>query len=430
MLITYIRQITIFYSSEQQKKVFENYRKTNSLIRHSYKGYDLLRHHPLKYSFLCLYGIRTISSFNFKRRINSPLIAFASTNNQYKGIMRIANLCPDEIIPDFVETCNGRYKRLLNIFRFTSRILQPKARSQYRKILRIVQKIENREGWIAASNTASFLFSYVAFQNICGKNSIVAFTSNDFSPVPLGFKAATEKNGLRQMFAMHGQISSSASKNLFPKLRYHLSFLYGQHALSSYMVSAPPCGKVILTGMPGTDAPMRPIVGPLRRIGIALSNFYDTDTEHHILAIAKLYPEALIFVRKHPSANDIDKIPAHPNIAISKHKDITDFSKDCDLVIAGNTGAQLDILKAGCPTAYYDGLDKLGKDDIGLVADSIVMEQKSTSSLRTTEINDFFSLDWIKKFRECDASYQRTQSETHKMRQEIRMSYLSLTEKA
>lgn len=425
----YIHRLIVFYRSPQQQQVFQNYLTKSRRIRLIHAAYRLLSKLGLGHIALALQGAISTAQFYPKRPVKGVLIALALSPNQERNIRYIAEISQGIIDPAFMPESKKRGQRIGNFILFLLSILRPGGISSLRKILSIIHKVDRHYGWVVALNIAMYLFNYIAFRRAILSDAKVAFTANDFSPIPLAFKAATREKGLRQLFTMHGQISCSASGNLFPQLDYDISFLYGKKSLDAYEAGNRKAkGKVIFSGFPGANTVIRPvIINSSKPIGIVLPNYYDSDTHGMILTLSSIYPNRKIMLRKHPQMARVPQFRECCRVEIARHKDIQTFGSECDFILAGNTGAQIDLLKSGCPIIYCNGLDKLGYDDIGLVRAEVIPEQKDMP-LERDFINLFFGKNWPKKFRSYDASYLISDKERKEISLDISESYRALIE--
>lgn len=402
---SYINTLVRFYSSEQQQQVFQNYLTESKRVRLIFIAHKYLNKIGLGYLPLALQGLRSTAQFFPVRPLEGELIALALEPNQERNIRHIVSLSDGVMNPVFVPEAKSKTQRIKSIVFLSLSSITPNGLRALVRILNIVRQIDRRYGWVVALNIAMYLFNYSMFRHAFLADAKVAFTANDFSPVPLAFKAAARANGLKQIFTMHGQISCAESGNIFPSLDCDLSFLYGQKSQDAYIAgSGEPKGYVLFTGFPGESIAMRPLTEKYKTIGVILPNYYDCDTQEKIESLGKLYSKCSLVIRMHPHMAREPKFYGFDNIRISQKNNIKSFAMECDFVLAGNTGAQIDLLKLGCPTMYCPGLDKLGNDDIGLVHAGIILEH-GPSAIDATALNAFFNDSWIMKFRAYDSSY-------------------------
>ncbi len=423
-----LKHIIRFYSSEQQLTVYDSMLEESASLRRQHAAYRWLKRFGLGYWVLVLYGFRTAGRYDVSTHYDSTVLGFSVVTNNQQNMEHIRRLSENALVPSYICDTAGRGARVKNMLKLASKIMRPDGWRSVRKTAQIVKFVDRRHGWIQAVNVSSFLFGVFAFRNAFGPDNKIGFTANDFSPIPLAFKYAGRKAGLKQMFVMHGQISSAESGNTFPRLDYDVAFLYGDAALQAYKAGGSPLGKVVLTGFPGVSQPLRKVPDPVKSIGVCLANYYDADTYEAILDIGKTYPQAEVYVRCHPRCDQRPDFSNVSNIALSDHSGINDFAQACNFVIAGNTGGQIDLLKQGCPVLHYPALDKLGEDDIGLVADGTVPLFRKNNPMSAAGLNNHFDREWVKKFRKYDSQYMASEEETAEMRQEVRNTYLALLE--
>lgn len=423
-LYRYIGQICRFYSLSQQAKVYESILAESKTLARHFCVYQAVSGLNLGYLVLALYGFRTAAQHNVHGPIPGDLVAFAAEFSQYKSIDYVVKLSGGLMKPTWVLREESRLARLLTMLRLAGALFKKNHRRKFKKILRIIRHVDRRQGWVQALNISSFLFNVFAFGMVLTDENKVAFTANDFSPVPLAFKYAGQKAGLKQMLTMHGQISSSISGNLFPRLDYDIAYLYGKASLQAYEAAGKPKGRVVFTGFPGESLPLRAVPETIGRIGVCLANYYDSDTGKALEAIARQHPAAQILIRWHPRMSQ-RPLFEEGNIAYATNGDIKNFSQACDLVIAGNTGAQIDLLKLGCPVLHFPALDKLGNDDIGLVAADTV-PLYAGKKIVAAEINKFFDAAWVEKFRVFDALYMASAAAEQNVHKEVQQAYMAL----
>ncbi len=422
----YIARIINFHSQPQQLTVYEHLLKDSLTLRFHYYFYKLLQFFNIGYFSLAFYGFRTAGRFDVFTALKGESVAIVNVPSHFRAIEFVCDFSENTINPTYLKEDESRIKRLQNILRFARELAKKEHGRFLRKTLRIVCNIESKHGWVQALNVASFIFSVFAFDGIFDKENKIAISANDFSPVPLAFKYAAHNAGLKQIFVMHGQISAAESGNFFAPLDYDVSLLYGDAALQAYESWGQTTGRVVLIGFPGDSKPIKQVPEKIQYIGVCLANYYDDDTHALIGRISELYNGARFFVRCHPRQTDKPDYSAHGNIKLSRHPSMEQFADACDFVIAGNTGAQIDLLKLGCPIVHCSALDKLGHDDIGLVADNTVMLFEEDKKPTASELNQFFGSDWLQKFRKYDAMYLVGDEELAQKRQEIKDAYTSL----
>gem|GEM_PF-3109876 len=424
----YIVQVIDFYSLPSQLHVYENLLEESRTLRRHHCVYRALKPMKLGHFALALYGFRTAGQYNVFARERGDLVAFSAEYSQQRNIEYVCALSGGVMKPRHILHEQNRVARLWYMLRLALDICGPANGRALRKALRLIRHIDRKYSWVQAINAASFLFNAFSFRHAFTEENKAAFTANDFSPVPLAFKYASYARGLKQMLVMHGQLPVKTSETVMPRLDYDLSFLYGETALDTYRVKGEPLGRILFTGFPGESRAIRKAPEEIGSVGICLSNFYDEDTHKAIIKIGKLYAHAAVIIRCHPRMTRRPDFSGFGNISFSTFKAMSDFLQGCDFVIAGNTGAQVDMLKLGCPVAHFSKLDKFGDDDMGMVADRTVMGFDETRALTGKDIDQFFNDGWVKRFRRYDALYMATAEETRTVREDVARAYRELLE--
>lgn len=402
--------------------------ESGSLRRH-YKTYKALNTLGLGYLVLALYGFRTAGRYDVTPHYHKPVLGFSLVPNNKNNMDNVAALSDHTIDLAYIEDGPSFAKRLANTCKHLGALSNAASWRSLNRALRVIKRIDDKYGWVQALNVASFLFGVFAFRRVFLPINKVGFTANDFSPIPQAFKYAGRQAGLKQMFVMHGQISGVESGIIFPPLNYDLAFLYGDAALQAYAASGSPVGSVVLIGFPGEASPMK-LPQKIQTIGICLANYYDESTHTAILNIGQLYEDAKILVRCHPRCAQKPDFTTTKNVSLSTHAEMDSFASSCDVVFAGNTGGQIDLLKLGCPIVHYAALDNLGDDDIGLVSDGTVLCAEDGKRLTASDLAKHFDDGWVEKFRKYDAQYLVSEAEKKEMRKNVKQAYAGLLSNA
>ena len=85
---------------------------------------------------------------------------------------------------------------------------------------------------------------------------------------------------------------------------------------------------------------------------------------------------------------------------------LEDEIEACDLVLCGNSGVAMNVLRGGRPVAYIDALDELNHDYCGFVQDRLVCEVKEWGENLYPMLKAFYTGPaWRNVMQSYDASY-------------------------
>lgn len=133
-----------------------------------------------------------------------------------------------------------------------------------------------------------------------------------------------------------------------------------------------------------------------------------------------------ILIRNHPVAllkSDFSCLATkHKNVEITIGTPLDDEIEACDLIICGNSGVAMNVLRGGRPVAYIDSLDRLNHDYCGFVQDRLVCEVKNWSDDLYPMLKAFYTSPvWRNVMQSYDASYNADATELkQKAAQKIR----------
>ncbi|MBB3985155.1 hypothetical protein GGQ68_001484 [Sagittula marina] len=120
----------------------------------------------------------------------------------------------------------------------------------------------------------------------------------------------------------------------------------------------------------GRTADLR-VPARIERLGVATNAFVGTEIDTMRSRIDQLFPNARVALRLHPRVSSFDAGRVPDWDVRPRAESLGDFAMGCDVVICGNTAAQIEILKAGTPVIHSAGLDPHGFDLYGYAARGI-----------------------------------------------------------
>jgi hypothetical protein len=167
---------------------------------------------------------------------------------------------------------------------------------------------------------------------------------------------------------------------------------------------------VSLIGIGSPTAPMMWNERPFS-IGIFLTALTKIATvEQLIREISENRADITVNIRHHPvSLLQTDMTPLiaeFPNARVTLGGPLEDDIDDCDVVICGNSGVALNVLRVGKPAGYCNALDELPYDYNGFVANQLVPEIHSWREDTYERLRKFYTQPaWHDVMVRYDASY-------------------------
>ena len=259
-------------------------------------------------------------------------------------------------------------------------------------------------------NYLLFLVDYLVYQfyfNVKKKRPRGVVAHSLFSPRGLSLMSAAIKEKVPSLFILHGACSTSFPGITFPTFPVDLHLIKSQASYDGIKLrSVPECGLVFY-GLPVSEAPFRKVPASLKTLGVCLTYAVVEEYLDEMLSqISDTIQPEKIKIRFHPR-DPLGKIFFREGVETSHTSEtVQDFSKNCDLVIAGNTSAILEILKIGCPVAYVSDLDTLGYDIYGFVGKQLVPGFSTVKDIDFSEILAIYDRSiWIQRMNYFDPSY-------------------------
>jgi len=287
------------------------------------------------------------------------------------------------------------------------------------RILRIMRTVNARNGFLVSCRVASTISCYVRARDLLQKRPPRAvIVSSDTNPEELGCAAAARSLGIPTLFVSHTLPSPYA-----PALDFDLSILEGEAALAARQRIGPVRGDVFFGGLEGASAPMDSSrLGRLDTVGLFLPKLVNHEGLAGVVRdCLELHEAKQVLIRWHPSMLEPPRLPdelrALPRVVETRaDQPLGALVGRCDLAIADeNSNVHLDVLRAGVPSIALEslGVRPIGRNDVyGFCASGVIPRPlKSLRDIHVSELEAFFSGDWVDRFRRFDAAYLRPPEE-------------------
>ena len=282
--------------------------------------------------------------------------------------------------------------------------------------VRILRAIDHRHSFLVSCRVAAAIAWYARGKAILARRRAGAvLVSGDSHPEDLGFSAAARALDIPQVFVSHAYPTPYS-----PPLRFSLSILEGQAAVSARQQRGPIAGAILLAGIEGSSAPLDP--RRFQRVNPVIGVFTPKAVSWPTLAAIiddcrRCFQARKIVIRWHPSmfeaprlarvVEDRRGVEESPGTAA-----LADVAPQCDWVIADeNSNVHLPVLKLGIPTVAVRrlGLYPESRSDLyGFAANGVVFPPvASIRDVRAEAFVAFFADGWASRFAQHDASYLR-----------------------
>jgi len=227
-------------------------------------------------------------------------------------------------------------------------------------------------GWVGMRDFAYPFIGYLVFvhlrfefHNLPSKPRIV--TTNLMHPLSVGIHLAARDAGLSTIFWEHAMTPRIVARDM----GYEEYYVNCSHTRMSFIEAGVPESRVKLIES-SVDLVPTPLTGMvLTRIGVSVNDLDDlADVEQVVMLLGRLQRTCILRVHDSDKRfHELKKLAARHSIELSNaaHSRITDFMREVDLVIAGNSNVVLDCLRAGMRVIYYWPGDPTLFDYYGIV---------------------------------------------------------------
>ncbi|WP_029917710.1 hypothetical protein [Pelobacter seleniigenes] len=283
------------------------------------------------------------------------------------------------------------------------------------RLLRLLKSFRNNKRITDLDRGKFFLFlidflAYQYFFTIKGVKPKGVIAHALLSPRGLSLITAAIKERIPSIFILHGACTPFTPDISYPTFPVDLHLLKSQASYDRIGIEADLAKRIVFYGLPGNEAPLRSPPKTINRFGICLPYAVVLRDLNSLLDhVWETFSPGNIVIRFHPR-DPLGKTYRRENVQISpKGETIQGFAESCDLIIAGNTSAILDILKIGCPVIYVANLDSFGWDVYGFVKVGLVPGFSAFENITLRELGIvYLDNEWQNKMIYFDSSYGKS----------------------
>ncbi len=401
-LLKAIRTVARLESSPERQRVFDDIARRSRTIRFALYAHRLCRLLKCSHLLVALYGLAYFVRAGLPG--HTPLwLTTGIYPNEHKQLDRIDALmgqnAPARIAWSFKQ--KDGWRAAFGALRHPRGVL---------RLLKAFKRIEARLPFMAACRVAMALFLYVRFRQWLERQTVQAvLVTSDYSPDAAALSTAAASLRIKRAYLPHALPGAlMAGRTL---LDYEL-YVFDSYAMRDRFAACSKLeGAIVYRGIHGEPYPLR-CDGLMKKplnIGIFLSAAASLNAvAETVESLARLNP-ALILIRGHPvqfSNPDFSAIAqAAPYVEVSSGISLAQDSKRCDLIVAGNTTAVLEVLKNGTPVVYLPTLDGTSFDYNGFVQNGLVPLISSAAELDLASVAAFYRPGWEERMQYFDAAY-------------------------
>ena len=276
-----------------------------------------------------------------------------------------------------------------------------------RSYLRRVQ----RDGhFLPLCQASKYIASYAVYEHVLRSIRPKAVVISTLThPECWALVTAAHAHGIRSVFAAHASLPPDGN-GVAPHTEFLL--LYSEQCRESCIQAGNPSERYAFWGLDGPTQPLRfPAVadGELK-IGLFLTAPVNEDALLQVIRtlMERNRPKSLL-LRPHPIgflSPDLSHLERDvPGLQLAGQRSLAECIAECHVVLAGNSNVHRDVLRAGVPTLYVDGIDLSGYDYWRFVRGGFVPEADPTIPLDMEALRMFYSDSWRAHFRKYDASF-------------------------
>ena len=403
-LVTALGIIRRMETSSTRSAVFAEIKDKNIIYRLVDALYAKAGSRVVQPLVLLAYMLKCVLSLGSVNDDHHEAVAISNFHNEHDAINRLVALIPGTRV--MMSSSNWR-----NIFR---RGQVRTAISMVGAALRVfpfLSRLARSYNFMPSARIASGLAYYIWFSRLFARHPELraAIVASNYSPEALGISAAAHATNRNVIYVNHAPVPANGA--IVPPVLADCAVFYGNAIRSTYEQKSRCNADVALIGQPGTARPME-WRDEIRTVGIFLTALTCArSVEKLVAAISDSRPDLNILIRNHPVAllkSDFSDLAArHENVEITIGNPLEDEIAACDLILCGNSGVAMNILRGGRPVAYLDTLDELNHDYCGFVQSRLICEVKNWSGDLYPMIRAFYTRpDWPRIMKDYDASYR------------------------
>lgn len=399
-------------TSDVRAAVFEEIKAKNAIVRLADRAYARAGNSPLRSLVLVLYMLRCAIACSRAPSGEARAIAVAGFANEKHTVERMA-----ELLPELGLAAPGQERRQ-TISRIQARALF-RLVSALPRSWRLLGKIARRHSFMPACRIASVLAYYVQMGDTLDQRPEidVALIASNYSPDAVGLAAAAHRRGRKVVYANHAAVPRNGP--CVPPVLADVAVFYGDFMRETYARRSRCASESVLIGQTGESAPLNWRDEP-STVGIFLTALTRRDTVERLVGdILARRPGMRILIRHHPVAmleTDFSDLCARlPNVRITLGSPLSDDIEASDMVVCGNSGVTLNVLRGGRPVAYLPALDELPLDYNGFLGAGLVPRMETWTEETYDELKAFYgNPGWADAMRRQDASYLRPRDEVER----------------
>jgi hypothetical protein len=226
--------------------------------------------------------------------------------------------------------------------------------------MKLILRINKKYGSFIALRATQYIAYYVKFSALLSDRRIIeeaklSIVTSDSNPQALALMTVSRRFNIQSAFISHAPPIRPPSR-----LLVNAAQLYGRYSLDHYQSSFSELGKVYYWKEWENIKTVK-IPENITKIGIVLSKVSKEENVLNLISsINKIYPEANIEVRFHPSLSVPDSFKngiKGLGAKISEIKELDKASNDWDLCLGGNSTVHIKILQYGKPSFYVRDID-------------------------------------------------------------------------
>jgi hypothetical protein len=406
-------------TSEARSNVFAEIKNKNPVYRMIDALYAAAGSRVMQPLVLFAYMLKCVLSIGPFDYDDQEAVAISNFHNETNAIARLVSLLPGASIMQLSLKRGHMFRR--DQFRTTLSMIGAATR-----LFPYLSRLARSYGFMPSARIASGLAFYMRFSELFARHPKLgtAIVASNYSPEALGMAAAAHEMGRKVIYINHAPVPANGAT--VPPVLADCAVFYGDAIRKTYESASRCNADIALIGQPGTTRPMI-WRDKINKIGIFLTALTSADeVENLVSAINDSNPDVRILIRNHPVAllkSDFSSLATkHKNVEITIGTPLDDEIEACDLIICGNSGVAMNVLRGGRPVAYIDSLDRLNHDYCGFVQDRLVCEVKNWSDDLYPMLKAFYTSPvWRNVMQSYDASYNADATELkQKAAQKIR----------
>ena len=402
-LATALRIVRKMETSSGRAAVYEEIKKKNALYRLVDFAYTLAGKRAFQPFLLWIYMFKCILSVGPFRGGDGEAVALSNFPNEEHTIERIVSLVPDaKVLRLSIWRRHafgiGQLRALVGMICACSRVLP------------FLGSLTRSYSFMPAARIASALAFYMRFTRLFHDQPRLkaAIIASNYSPEAVGLAAAAHRFGRKVVYSNHAPVPANGP--VVPPVYADLAIFYGEETLQTYTRRSACTADVAFFGQPG-GSQMIEWRNELRKVGIFLTCGTRVSTVSRlILAIRSSHPDVQVLVRDHPVTllrNDLSEfVVDDTNVELTIGNPLEEEIAACDMVICGNSGVALNVLRAGRPVAYLADLDGILFDSNGFIQNGLVLHVPDWTGDTYARLKAFYDAPtWLAIMQFYDASY-------------------------